>query len=89
MRKHALTWLAVMLLAIAAWSSLTGDRRGTDDHAMARVLETHPTFRPVAGPRLRLSERAISLGMLVQGAAGAVLFLAICARLRDRSASGG
>ena len=89
MRRNALTWLAATLLAIAAWSSLTGDRRGTDDHAMARVLETHPTFRPAPGPRLHLSERAISFGMLMQGAAGAVLFLAICARLRDRSTRGG
>ncbi len=89
MRRNALTWFAATLLAIAAWSSLTGDRRGTDDYAMARVIETHPSFRPAPGPRLQLSERAISVGMLVQGAAGAVLFLAICARLRNRSAHGG
>jgi hypothetical protein len=88
-RRNALAWLSLMLLAVAAWSSLTGDRRGTDDGAMAHVLDTHPSFQPTPGPRLQLSERTISLGMLAQGAAGAVLFLAICARLRGRSAHGG
>jgi len=88
-RRNALAWFAVTLLAIAAWSTLTGGRSGADDRAMARVLATHPTFQPVPGPRLQLSEWSISLGMLLQGAAGAVLVLATFARLRGGSPDGG
>ena len=57
------------LMAGRVWSA-----RGTDDAAMAHVLETHPEFEPRRVLADAPDEQTISAGLLAQGAAGALLF---------------